>query len=85
MNDILEYGDEIPEDDVLDEEDRLRMEIMAAEADEVWLEEDADEDDEATVPPMNPLFGMLSAAGGVFPRPSGPEMEDEEKNEDPES
>ena len=89
MRDILEYGEEIPDDDdSLDEEDRIRMEIMAAEAEEVWQEEPGDEDDPE--PPLSPLFGMFSAAGGAFPiiPPRGTEADQEnheEKHEDPES
>ena len=40
------------------------MEILEAEANEIWQEEPGDDDDEPQMPP-NPLFGLLSAAGGL--------------------
>ena len=65
MSEAYEDGeDDFDEDEVLDEEDRLRMEILEAEANEIWQEEPGDDDDEPQMPP-NPLFGLLSAAGGL--------------------
>ena len=64
MSEAYEYGEDDFEDEVLDEEDRLRMEILEAEANEIWQEEPGDEDDEPQLPP-NPLFGLFSAGGGL--------------------
>ncbi len=64
MSEAYEYGEDDFEDEVLDEEDRIRMEILEAEANEIWQEEPGDEDDEPQMPP-NPLFGLFSAAGGL--------------------
>ena len=58
MSEAYEYGEDGFEDEVLDEEDRIRMEILEAEANEIWQEEPGDEDDEPQMPP-NPLFGLL--------------------------
>ena len=46
MSEAYEYGEDDFEDEVLDEEDRIRMEILAAEANEIWQEEPGDEDPE---------------------------------------
>ena len=59
MSEAYEYGEDDFEDEVLDEEDRIRMEILEAEANEIWQEEPGDEDDEPQMPP-NPLFGLFS-------------------------
>ena len=59
MSEIPEYD----EDEVMDEEDLMRMAILEAEANEVWQEEPGDEEDAADIQ-SNPLFGMLSAMGG---------------------
>ena len=64
MSEAYEYGEDDFEDETLDEEDRIRMEILEAEANEIWQEEPGDEDDEPQLPP-NPLFGLFSAAGGL--------------------
>ena len=64
MSEAYEYGEDDFEDEILDEEDRIRMEILEAEANEIWQEEPGDEDDEPQMPP-NPLFGLFSAAGGL--------------------
>ena len=64
MTEAYEYGEDDFEDEIPDEEDRILMEILEAETNEVWLEEPGDEDDEPQMPP-NPLFGLLSAAGGM--------------------
>ena len=64
MSEAYEYGEDDFEDEVLDEEDRIRMEILEAEANEIWQEEPGDEDDQPQMPP-NPLLGLLSAAGGL--------------------
>ena len=62
MSEAYEYGED-PEDEIPDEDDEMRREIMEAEANEVWLEEPGDEDEPE--PPLNPLFGLFSAAGGL--------------------
>lgn len=85
MSEAWEYGedDEI-EDEIPDEDDEIRMQILEAEANEVWQEEPGDEDDEAR--PVNPLFGMLSAMGGLPFTGLNPDQTKDEKpeNEDPE-
>ena len=46
MTEAYEYGEDLFDDDEeLTEEDKIRMEIMEAETNEVWLEEPADEED----------------------------------------
>ena len=82
MSEMLEYGeDEFDDDEIMDEEDQMRMAILEAEANEVWQEEPGDEEDAAQLQ-NNPLFGMLSSMGGLntfgF---SGGEVKD---HEDPE-
>ncbi len=47
MSEAYEYGEDFDDDEELDEEDMIRMEIMEAEANEVWLEEPADEDEDS--------------------------------------
>ena len=47
MTEAYEYGEDLFDDDEPDEEDRIRMEIMEAEAAEIWLEEPADEDEDS--------------------------------------
>ena len=85
MSEAYEYGEDEFEEEDYDEANEMRMEIMEAEANEVWLEEPGDEEDEAQLP-LNPLFGLLSAAGGMnipgIP-PKDPEKEVPD-NEDPE-
>lgn len=66
MSEAFEYGEDDFEDEPFDEEDRIRMEILEAEANEVWQEEPGDEDDEAQLP-LNPLFGLFSAGGLNIP------------------
>ncbi len=63
MSEAYEYGEDDFEDEIPDEDDEIRMEILEAEANEVWLEEPGDEDDVPQMPP-NPLLGLFSAAGG---------------------
>lgn len=58
MSEAFDYEEDEFEDEALSEEDRLRMEIMDAETNEVWLEEPGDEDEEPMQPP-SPLFGMF--------------------------
>ena len=84
MSEAYEYGEDDPDDEILDEEDRIRMEILEAEANEVWQEEPGDEEDEAKLA-QNPLFALLSGFGGL--RNGGMGMTDKENgtgNEDPE-
>jgi hypothetical protein len=90
MKDVFEYGEDDYEDDVIfDEEDEIRMAILEAETNEIWLEEPGDEDEEPTVP-MNPLFGLLSAAGSAAGKLNFPgisldkKKNKKEENEDPE-
>ena len=45
MSEAYEYGEDFSEDEELDEEDKIRMEILEAETNEVWLEEPADEEE----------------------------------------
>ena len=48
MTEAYEYGEDLFDDDEeLDEDDRVRMEILEAEASQVWLEEPADEDEDS--------------------------------------
>ena len=85
MSEAYEYGEDDFEEDDYDDADEMRMEIMEAEANEVWLEEPGDEEDGAELP-LIPLFGLLSASGGMnipgIPR-RDPENEGED-HEDPE-
>lgn len=89
MRDVIEYGeDEFEDDDVYDEDDEIRMAILEAESEKVWLEEPGDDDDESDMP-VNPLWGMFSAAGGMgIPFP-GVNSNDKKKgkadDEDPEN
>ena len=86
MSEAWEYGeDDDIEDEISDEDDEIRMQILEAEANEVWLEEPGDEDDEPAQP-LNPLFSLLSAAGGVgFPgMKTDPKKQDEQNDEDSE-
>ena len=62
MSEAFEYGEDDFGDEPLDEEDRIRMEILEAEANEIWQEEPGDEDDVPQMP-LNPLFGLLG--GGL--------------------
>lgn len=64
MSEAYEYGEDDIEDDVFDEEDEMRQQILEAEMNEVWQEEPGDEEDEARLA-SNPLFGLFSAAGGM--------------------
>ena len=64
MSEAYDYDDDDIEDEIPDEDDEVRMEILEAEANEVWLEEPGDEEDEAKLP-LNPLFGLFSAGGGL--------------------
>ena len=68
MSEAYEYGEDEfdEEDEALSEEDRIRMEILEAENNEVWQEEPGDEEDEAKLA-MNPLFGLFSAGGMGIP------------------
>ncbi len=77
MSQAYEYGEEDPEDEILDEEDEIRMAILEAEANEVWQEEPGDEDEDPQMP-LNPLFGLFSAGGLNFPgkKPDDPEKKD---------
>lgn len=86
MTEAYEYGEDEFEEDDFDENDEIRMQILEAETNEVWLEEPGDEDDEAE-PPMNPLFSLFSAAGGmdipvIPPQDPGKETQN---HEDPEN
>ena len=64
MSDVIEYGeDEFEDDDVYDEDDEIRMAILEAESEKVWLEEPGDVDESDM--PVYPLLGMFSAAGGM--------------------
>lgn len=50
MTEAYEYGEDLFDDEEeLTEEDKIRMEIMEAETNEVWLEEPADEEDSGAV------------------------------------
>ncbi len=64
MSEAYDYEDDEFEDEIPDEDDEIRMEIMEAEANEVWLEEPGDEEDEAKLPP-SPLFGLFPLGGGL--------------------
>ena len=70
MSEAYEYGEDEFDDEEFDEEDEIRMAILEAEANEVWLEEPGDEDEEAQ-PPMNPLLGMFppGVPGVMRPHP----------------
>ena len=82
MSEAFEYGEDEFEDEIPDEEDQIRMEILEAEANEVWLEEPGDEDEEPHMP-VNPLFGLLSAMGGQgFPGTAPRGTENEEPRND---
>ena len=89
MRDVIEYGeDEFEDDDVYDEDDEIRMAILEAESEKVWLEEPGDDDDESDMP-VNPLLGMFSAAGGMgipFPGVSSNDKKNgKADDEDPEN
>lgn len=59
MRDVQEYDeDAFDEEEEWDDADEMRMAIMEAEANEVWLEEPGDEDEEPQLP-VNPLLGMF--------------------------
>ena len=48
MSEAYEYGEDLfDEDEELDEDDRIRMEILEAEAAQIWLEEPADEGEDS--------------------------------------
>ena len=66
MSEAYEYGEDEFEDDVFDEDDEIRQQILDAEANEVWQEEPGDEEDEARLA-ANPLFGLFSAGGLNIP------------------
>lgn len=86
MKDPFEYDEEDPEEEIFDEDDEIRMAILEAETNEVWLEEPCDEEDEPSMPGNNPLFGLFPAIGGLnFPAAS-PEINQNKKadDEDPE-
>ncbi len=78
MSEAYEYGEDDIEDDVFDEDDEIRQQILEAEADEVWQEEPGDEEDEARLM-SNPLFGLFSAAGGMN-IPGFPKAESKDEN-----
>ena len=60
MSEAYDYSkDRYNDEEELDEEDEMRMAILEAEANEVWLEEPGDEEDEENLQ-MNPLFGLFS-------------------------
>lgn len=84
MSEAWEYGEDDFEDDIPDEDDEIRMQILEAEANEVWLEEPADEDeDDEPSRQLNPLFGMLSAMGGAaFPGISPEQPKDAKTNDE---
>ena len=77
MSEAFEYGEDDFEDEIPDEDDEIRREIMEAEANEVWLEEPGDEDEEAELP-LNPLLGLFSAPGGLTPTGSPSDQPKEE-------
>ena len=48
MSEAYEYGEDLFDDDEeLDEDDRIRMEILEAESAQIWLEEPADEGEDS--------------------------------------
>lgn len=86
MKDPFEYDEDYLEDEEFDEDDEVRKAILEAETNEVWLEEPGDEDEESSLPLSNPLFGLLSAAGGMnIPGiASEPKQKEKADNENPE-
>ena len=72
----MEYGEEDFEDEERESDEeltRLQDEILAAETDEIWLEEPADEND-PHLPPNMPFPGMFPP---IIPMGGAPEAPDE--------
>jgi hypothetical protein len=80
MSEAYEYGEDEFDQDDFDEDDEVRMAILEAEANEVWLEEPGDEEEENEAP-LNPLFGMFShGIPGIIPQQTEEKKENDENS-----